>query len=352
MKRKNIIVTAILCAFMLAAGPFVGDVVELGDATGKAESTMSADDVNNVTDYSQAGNWLTVDTSGSLPVDVFYLYPTSWQKGPNDGNYCAVDNVSMIKGAIGAFSRQATAFLPVGNIYAPYYRQADATYTLSMPTIAQQDEAVRIIPAADGVAAFNYYLEHYNKGRPFILAGHSQGSNVLLYVLSAIKDQPEVLGRMVAAYVIGFSVTNDYLAQNSPLKFGTGPDDTGVIISYNTEAEGVTSSPVVRPGAIAINPISWTLTDKVAPKEVNAGSIRLISAVSCDLTPVKDLASAQVDTTRGVVVCKSVNVSKFSNPALPTGVYHTYDYPFYFYNIRANAQNRVEKYLAAHPSGK
>lgn len=348
MRRKNITVTAILCAFMLAVGVVVG----LGDATGKAETAMSPDDVNNVTDYSQANNWLTMDTSGSLPVDVFYLYPTAYQKGPNDGNYCAVDNVSMIKGAIGAFGRQATAFLPVGNIYAPYYRQADATYTLSMPKISDQDEAIKIIPAADGVAAFNYYLEHYNKGRPFILAGHSQGSNVLLYVLSSIKDQPEVLDRMVAAYVIGFAVTKDYLAQNAPLKFATGPDDTGVIISFNTEAEGVTSSPVVRPGSIAINPISWTLTEAEASKEANAGSIRLISAVSCDLTPVKGLASAQVDTARGVVVCKSVDVNKFSNPALPKGVYHTYDYPFYFYNIRANAQNRVEKYLAAHPAGK
>lgn len=348
MKKKNTILTAILCAFLLAIGIIAG----LGDATGKAESTMSADDVNNVTDYSQAGNWLTVDASGSLPVDVFYLYPTAWQKGPNDGNYCAVDNVSMIKGALGAFNRQATAFLPVGNIYAPYYRQADAAYTLSMPKIADQDEAIRIIPAADGVAAFNYYLEHYNKGRPFILAGHSQGSNVLLYVLSSIKDKPDVLDRMVAAYVIGFAVTKDYLAQNASLKFATGPDDTGVIISFNTEAEGVTSSPVVRPGSIAINPISWTLTEAEAPKEANAGSIRLISAVSCELTPVKDLASAQVDTGRGVVVCKSVDVSKYSMPGLPSGVYHTYDYPFYYYNIRANALSRVEKYLAAHPSGK
>ena len=342
MKKKTII-AAILCVFILATQVIVG----MSDSTGLAESR--ADDVNNVTDYSKPGNWLTMDTSGSLPVDVFYLYPTAWQKGPNDGNYCQVDNVSMIKGAIGAFNKQATAFLPVGNLYAPYYRQVDAVYTLSMPTIAQQDETIRIIPAADGVAAFNYYLEHYNNGRPFILAGHSQGSNVLLYVLSAIKDQPEVLDRMVAAYVIGFSVTEDYLAQNVPLKFATGPDDTGVIISFNTEAEGVPSSPVVRPGAIAINPISWTLTEAESPKEDNLGSIRPITAVSCDLTPVKGLASAQVDPVRGVVVCKSVDVKRYSKQGWPAGVYHTYDYLFYYYNIRANAQNRVEKYLAAHP---
>ena len=344
MTKMNIIVAAILCACLLAPWNVAG----LSAVTGKAESQMSTDDVNNVTDYSKQGNWLTADTSGSLPVDVFYLYPTAWQKGPDDSNYCSVDNVSMIKGANGAFNRQASAFIPVGNIYAPYYRQGDATYILTLPTIAQQDEAVRIIPAVDGVAAFNYYLDHYNKGRPFILAGHSQGSNVLLYILAQLKDQPEVLGRMVAAYVIGFSVTKDYLEQNPPLKFATGPDDTGVIISYNTEAEGVTTSPLVRPGALAINPISWTLTDLEAPKEDNAGSIRPVTVALSDLTPVKNLASAQVDTERGVVVCKSVDINKYSMQGVP-GVYHSYDYLFYFYNIRANAQNRVEKYLAAHP---
>ena len=347
MKKKNIFTAAILCVFLLA----VAGVSGLGVATGKAESTMSADDINNVTDYSQTSNWLTADMSGSLPVDIFYLYPTAWQKGPNDSNYCAVDNVSMIKGANGAFNRQASAFLPVGNIYAPYYRQADAMYTLTMSTIAEQDEAIRIIPAADGIAAFNYYLDHYNKGRPFILAGHSQGSNVLLFILAQIKDQPEVLDRMVAAYVIGFSVTKDYLAQNAPLKFATGTDDTGVIISFNTEGEGVTSSPLVRPGALAINPISWTLTEAEAPKEDNVGSISPITMALADLTPVKDLASAQVNTARGVVVCKSVDPNKYSIQGMP-GIYHSFDYPFYFYNIRANAQNRVEKYLAAHPSGK
>ena len=347
MKKRHILVAAILCVCVLAAA----SAADLGAVTAKAETAMSPDDVNNVTDYANPGNWLTADTSGSLPVDVFYLYPTAWQKGPNDSNYCSVDNVSMIKGANGAFNRQATTFLPVGNIYAPYYRQADAAYILAMPTIEQQVEAVRIIPAVDGVAAFNYYLDHFNNGRPFILAGHSQGSIVLLHILAQLKDQPEVLGRMVAAYVIGFSVTKDYLAQNAPLKFATGPDDTGVIISYNTEGEGVTSSPLVHPGALAINPISWTLSDAEAPKEENAGSIRPITIAVSDLTPVKDLASAQVNPERGVVVCKSVDINKFSVQGMP-GIYHSFDYPFYFYNIRQNAQNRVEKYLAAHPSGK
>ncbi len=231
------------------------------------EAAPSApDDAQNVTDYSKPGNWLTADTSGSKPVDIFYLYPATYQKGSDGSDYCAVDNVSMIKGASGAFNRQAAAFLPVGNIYAPYYRQADATYVLSMTSIEQQDEAIQEIPAADGIAAFNSYLDHYNNGLPFILAGHSQGSNVLFFVLLEIKDRPEMLDRMVAAYVIGFSVAQDYLTLDSPLRFASGPDDTGVIISYNTESEGDTKSPVVRPGAIAINPITWTLSDTKRPR--------------------------------------------------------------------------------------
>lgn len=330
-----------LSGFMIMVSIFL----LLGASAALAVETAT-DAAQGVTDYSISGNWLTADRSMSKPVDIFYLYPTAYQRGEGEGNYCAVDNASMIKGANGAFNRQATAFLPVGNIYAPYYRQADAAYVLTMPSFADQDEAIRAVPAADGLAAFHYYLENFNNGRPFILAGHSQGSNVLLFILSEIKDQPDVYARMVAAYVIGFSVTQEYLAQNAPLQFAAGADDTGVIISYNTEGEGVLQSPVVRPGALAINPISWTREETEAPKEDNLGSITLLTAAVADLTPVMSLASAQVDLALGVVVCKSVDAARYSLPGLPPGVYHTYDYPFYFYNIRANAQNRVDRYLA------
>ena len=343
MNRKCTIAALLLCACMLA-GP--------GAAASKGEEIKEADQVSNVTDYSRTSSWLSVDRSASLPVDVFYLYPTAWQRGAGDGNYCPADHPLMLRGAQGAFNRQASAFLSVGNIYAPYYRQADASYVLTLPTIGEQEEAIRVIPAADGLAAFDYYLEHNNQGRPFILAGHSQGSNVLLYILSMIKEQPEVLDRMVAAYVIGFSVTRDYLAGNPPLRFASGPDDTGVIISFNTQAEGVEQNPVVRPGALAINPISWTLDETEAPKEDNLGSIMPLSALQSDLSPVKNLASARVDAQKGVVICGSVDVLQYSRPGWPQGVYHSYDYPFYFYNIRANAQNRVENYLAQRSSGK
>jgi len=142
--------------------------------------TAETNDDGTAIDYSNPSNWLTMDTKEDKAVDIFYVYPTAYQKqSKEDPNYCTLDNASMIKGANGAFNRQATAFLPVGNIYAPYYRQADALYVLGLMP-AERETAIDLIPAKDVKAAFYYYIDHYNNGRPFILAGHSQGSMVLL----------------------------------------------------------------------------------------------------------------------------------------------------------------------------
>lgn len=337
-KAKRGISILVMCALLLS-------IFCRSDQSAKADTSVDG----TVTDYSDPNNWLTKDTKEDKTVDIFYVYPTAYNKlSKEDPNYCTVDNVSMIKGANGAFNRQATAFLPVGNIYAPYYRQADALYLIGMKP-AERDAAIDLIPAKDVKAAFYYYIDHYNNGRPFILAGHSQGSMVLLNLLTDLSNKrPEVYKRMVAAYAIGYSVTKDYLAksENKLLKFATGPDDTGVIISYNTEGIGVTNNPLVLPNALSINPITWTRTNRPATKECNEGSITLLTPAVCDMTPIKDVASAQVDIKRGVVICASVSSADYSIPGLP-GVYHSYDYPLYFYNIRSNAMNRVNHYWAA-----
>ncbi|WP_343186858.1 hypothetical protein [Anoxynatronum sibiricum] len=32
-------------------------------------------------------------------------------------------------------------------------------------------------------------------------------------------------------------------------------------------------------------------------------------------------------------------------PAVPASIFHTFDFPFYYFNIRANAEERVANYL-------
>lgn len=190
----------------------------------KADNQPSNTDV--ATDYSQSTHWLNIPAT-LKPVDVFYIYPTAWQKEePAEPDICKIDNTSMMIGSHLAYNRQATAFETAGNIYAPYYRQADAMYTLSLP---EEKRWIFISgsPSRDVIAAFGYYIEHFNNGRPYILAGHSQGANVLLVLLSEyMKDHPEVYKRMIAAYIIGYPVTTEFMVANPHLKFAIGPDST------------------------------------------------------------------------------------------------------------------------------
>lgn len=335
----------------------VGMVAGCGSSTsGKPSTSVPATNSQGVPNYANSSNWLSLPAKTTKKVDVFYLGDTTYQK-PNASapNICAINDAQMRAGAKAKFTASATAFAPIANIYSPYYRQSDASVLL-LPH-AQQSAIIAGIPTHDGLSAFDYYIKHLNQGRPFIMAGHSQGSNVTINLLAQyMKKNPDVYKRMIAAYVIGYSITPDYLAQNPELKFATGPDDTGVIISYNTEAPVLKgTNPVVLPGAMAINPITWTRAETLAPASQNLGGISVnpqtgYAVVDASGNPVKvmNYANAQVNTARGAVICSTADPSQLApgNEMVAKGIYHPFDYPFYYFDIRANAANRVARYLS------
>jgi Protein of unknown function (DUF3089) len=306
-------------------------------------------------DYSKAKHWLSLPAP-FLAVDVFYLYPTAWSSTDPNPKVCRIDEPSMLEEAPLAFERQATAFQIVGNVYAPYYRQDNNSAVRRLEVIAG-------IPTSDAVAAFRYYIKHFNNNRPFILVGHSQGATVLSNLLADyMRHNPDVYSRMIAAYVIGHPITTGYLDANPHLKFADSADDTGVIISYNTEAPEIGGTNPVLYGmvGVAINPLSWTRDETPVSNDNNLGSLLLNSdgSVARDangnfikMTPSAD---AQVDATKGVVICSTVDPNVWSpGPTpYPKGVFHTFDIPFYYYNLQANALNRVQSYLSKHASPK
>ena len=310
----------------------------------------SSNSAPQATDYSKPEHWLSLPDTVK-EVDVFYLYPTAWTStDPSNPHICAIDEPSMLQQAPLAFERQATAFETVANVYAPFYRQDNNSPIDRLNVIAG-------IPTLDAVAAFDYYIQHFNNNRPFILAGHSQGATVLSNLLAGyMKDHPSVYKRMVAAYVIGHPVTDEYLAANQHLKFAEGPDDTGVIISWNTEAPDVppgTNPVLYGMVGLAINPITWTRDETLATAAQSLGSILLNKDGSVvldgegNIVREMNYADARVDKTKGVVICSTVDVNVFSpgNSLFPKGVYHTFDYPFYYFDIRENAASRVLHFL-------
>jgi hypothetical protein len=325
-------------------------------ADGRPTASAPATTANGDPNYANSSNWLAVPAKTTKKVDVFYLSDTTYQKAnPNSPNIGPIDDPKMKAGAKEAYSKTATAFETVGDIYAPYNRQVDAQYKSTLP-IPQQLSLEAGIPTTDAVNAFEYYLKNLNHGRPFILAGHSQGSNLLANILAGyMKKNPNLYKQMVAAYVIGFSITSAYLSQNPQLKFAEGPSDTGVIISYNTEAPVMHgTNPVTMPGGVAINPITWTRTEEPASAAQNLGGISInpqtgYAVVDASGQPVKveHYADAQVNKARGVVICSTADPNQLApgNPAVAIGIYHPFDYPFYYFDIRANASERVARFL-------
>lgn len=303
---------------------------------------------NRMTDYRNAHHWMEIPKTIDHPVDIFYLYPTAYFKTGRAPLICDVDHPAMRARATEHLAYKGSAFQTVGNYFVPFYRQACIECLLSDDQTIFGEFIDKT--CTDIQNAFTYYMENLNGGRPFILAGHSQGALLGGMLLSTtFRQHPEYLDQMVAAYIIGFGITPEYLTANPHLHFAQGARDTGVIISYNTEAPGVTGQNITLPkGSIAINPITWSRSTDYAPACLSQGSHLVLRDSAGRLLSVTDrphYADAQIDPDRGVVLCTTADVADFrivgAEHFFPEGVLHNGDYSLYYYDLRKNAQDRV-----------
>ena len=91
-------------------------------------------------------------------------------------------------------------------MYAPYYRQM----AMGGYKIEEAERERRLQFAYKDVSdAFKYYLENENDGRPIILAGFSQGSDMVYRLMEEYFGSEEMQQRLVAAYPIGWACTED-----------------------------------------------------------------------------------------------------------------------------------------------
>ena len=296
-------------------------------------------------DYSNGNYWISRPNNTDKDVDVIYYYPTAYFS--NDITKCAIsdiDDPGMVTTGTNFVNNNCLVFSENCNVYAPLYRQSDVSYAAALDD-STFNSFMNFTSSQDPTAAIDYYLKNLNNGRPFIIAGHSQGSSTLMKLLENYFSQhPEYLERMVAAYAIGFSVTKDFLNSHPYLKFAEGAEDTGVIVSWNTEGPGNKNADnfVVEKGAISINPLNWKRDETYAPVTENLGSY-------INGETVKGIADAQLDFERGVVVVTTeeaknyVMAQQFQSIFGPES-YHGQDYGFFQENLKKNVADRIKAF--------
>ena len=310
-------------------------------------------------DYSKKENWCRFPEI-TKEVDTFYIYATEYIMGSmKEGvpDYATLENEEMLQGAEAEYMGHATVFGESTNVFMPYYRQCGLRYAgVVWKRDGNIDEAFSGMPYGDISAALDYYFENCNEGRPFILAGHSQGSFIgKSLLLKYFKDHPDYYERMVAAYLIGCSITKEDLDANPYLKFAEGETDTGVIISYNTEgpknSEVNAETAVLFPNAISINPLNWKRDETYAPASENLGSL-VLNEETGEIGFGDIGADAQINIARGVVITNAKadpmpeDAAKVAAEFFGPDGRHGEDYIFFYNNLKDNANKRVAAYLA------
>lgn len=158
-------------------------------------------------DYSSPECWISLPDSIKKPVDVFFVIPTVYDQ--NNPKNMDIYNDSNRMDAESVFLSHKGVFDESANVFSPYYRQM-CLEGLEYCGNRYENEYF-LIGYGDVADAFDYYLKNLNGGRPFILAGHSQGTMDLIMLMRKKFDSASLLKKLVAAYLIGYSVTKQIL---------------------------------------------------------------------------------------------------------------------------------------------
>lgn len=293
-------------------------------------------------DYSDTTYWYSLGDE-SHAADVFYVYPTvsTISFADNDSSWFADITLPEVREEANGNQRFNKMLYGEYNFYAPYYRQMIfEAYSQPLSVL----DSLAKIAAKDVADAFQYYLKHYNQGRPFFLMGHSQGSQMLIELLKRGMTE-EQRQRMVAAYCIGYHVTAEELAEYpKALKPATDSLMQGLII-FNSVTDTTAIGMVSRGDVVGINPTIWTMTTDTLPAEFHLGMAKYNDTRdSVLILPCPTRTYLYNHTT----VCPDLDPEMVFVPAykhiFPKGNLHFADSWLYGGNVVENMRYRLEHY--------
>lgn len=283
--------------------------------------------------YEESSQWYITDRQGEA--DIFYIISTETGDYPSaDGSTCHYADTYADSLRLPMLSEmQGVDTLLSGrlNFYTPYYRQCSLQSFMS-DSLTQKRLSLSI---GDVRRSFAHYLKHMNHGRPFILCGFSQGALIALELMREMDD--ETCRRMVAAYMIGTSISQEMLNACPRIRPAQRADDTGVTICYNSVRDA--SCALWPRSAVAINPVNWR-TDNVEAT---------LMTEPTPLLPVdqqkKDTLTVHLDTASNLLFVSGYTATDYVLPLIGhEGNYHSREIWLYRDQLRENMQQRVSAF--------
>lgn len=271
------------------------------------------------------------DAQTEARVDVFFVHPTTYLSNAgwnapmgHESSGIWVDDAVM--------TGQASVFNGAARVFAPRYRQAQiyAFFVL-------EDGGYDALELAytDIEAAFDHFLAEYSEGRPFIVAGHSQGALLTKWLLERKITGTALRQRMVAAYPVGYPMGVAELAESMPdIPVCESATQTGCLVTWNTISDGYRA---IEPttGLVCVNPLTWTNDSTQGKFEDNSGAL---SKKSESLM----MAVADGRCDNGMLYVSEIRTDVYDDlPNMGKGNHHLIDYALYWLNIRKNVIDRV-----------
>ncbi len=293
-----------------------------------------------------------VDGQESAVVDVFFVHPTTYYQ--DDMWNARYDEPDETKAFLddGVLRHQAAVFNSSARVYAPRYRQA-TLYSF----MGEEPDAYKALEFAYGDVerAFEHYIENMNESRPFILASHSQGSLHGMKLLQEKIAGTDLANRMVAAYIVGFSIPEELGAE------GVGPCrealSTGCYLNWNSvtaEADNTgwkETTKIWVDGKLqhiagrkiaCVNPITGSLGG-AADASANLGAQPFADSGETVRSLREEATGAACSEDGMLIVTPPTDDEGFTFGTFGED-YHIYDYNLFHMNLRADVARRIDAF--------
>lgn len=294
-------------------------------------------------DYSEENNWFAYGKVRSLSkfipdnlshlelnekeVAAFYVPPAVywgseyWNAPINHSSENIVRDLWLVN--------QASIFSACCDVYVPKFRSVNLYAFFD-----KSGHGSKALLAAykDIESAFLEFLK-INGDKPFIIAGHSQGTFLLNLLITEYESTPE-FDLLVAAYVVGQDIR---INQYKKLISCQTAKQIGCYVGWNTTLENTDPIYSTVTDLLCINPLSGMQDENAVNLSGYSGSMAFSDIATADL---KNASKRQLIYIDGEVKCEAGRLIIKNNPLeeFPFRFFnlHAYDYGLFYGNIMEN----------------